>query len=200
MNYILENSVLVLWICTLFMATRISFNFNYVLLCLLIPKLIDVLFLTPVLTSIEHTEYRHIAYPIHSLNDLLTIGLLIFRERVTTAFNFLSRIKLAKKLKVRYGDFRRFSFERYLIAIYIISIVVNFLVLYEVRKYHSGIDTSLYFRSLYPTIKSLFGYIEALLLTVISIDIIYFYFKTKHELQKNLIKDNANGSNKGSKK
>lgn len=160
MNPILiENGFLCVWVLLLAIMAKRNGNLHSILVLILIPKVLDVVVLTPLLQGMKSGEFRHYFYMIHSLNDLLMCLLLLWRPLIYVFTGW--RI-----------FYERIVSEWAIIAIYFCSIAVNLLVFAEYEEARMGLKPSLYFYTNYKLFKGILSYAEVVILTWLTIQTI----------------------------
>jgi hypothetical protein len=160
MNPILvENGILCVWVLLLALMTRRNGNLYSILVLMLIPKVLDVVFLTPMLQGMKSGEFRHYFYLIHSLNDLLMCLLLLWRPVIYVFTGW----------RVCY---ERLLSEWLIIVIYFCSIAINLLVFTEYEESKLGLKPSLFFYTNYKILKGVLNYAEICILTWLTIQTI----------------------------
>lgn len=127
-------------------------NLFSLLLLLLIPKLIDVLFISPVaLEAFDSDGKEHWFYFVHSLNDIFLFFLIYFRFWIFTLFG--SRFV-----------YKRMKSEYVLMSILALSVSVNFLVFNEYVDIVGNGLTERFFYDSYKEIKYVFMAVETAIL------------------------------------
>lgn len=161
MDEIITNYCFIAWTALLAVLARKNANLGTLLLIMMIPKTLDVLVLTPLLQGIKTSDYRSLFFIVHSLNDLLMITLIKHRWYFA---NKLTKRVVYRKLKI----------ESFISHIYGVSITYNLLVFSDysfIGSKYFGLPESLFYNN-YSGIKELITGVEAIILTVLTVQTI----------------------------
>ena len=156
LNTFFENAMLVLFSLTLVYFSRDNRNLQSLLVLMMIPMLIDIIFLTPITKRLLQTELQHLYYVFHGMNDLLMIFLITQREHICRFIGLPL-------------PFRRLKEEYAIIAIYFVSILTFVISYYELTNYM--VDNSFdaqFILHYYEPIKRYSGWAECLILLMLT--------------------------------
>ena len=145
------------WIAILALLAKRNANLSSLLIIMMIPKILDLIILTPSLQYVRSGDFKHLFYIVHGLNDILMIALVKYRF-------FISSIIFKRSL------FRRLSVEKYVIAIFAISVIYNMAVVGDFLKFwkeYFNFETYPFY-TYYSEVKWILTLLEAVILTVLT--------------------------------
>lgn len=163
------NYSFIAWTALLAFLAKRNANLSLLLVVMMIPKLLDLILLTPSLQYIKHSDSRYLFFVVHGLNDVLMISLIYYRWLVST-------------ILFKQSLFRRLTIEWYVIGLFSLSVTYNIAMVGEYQKLWSTMFNapSQFFYDYYTAFKQGLLAIEAAILTALTVQTL----KAVHELKK----------------
>lgn len=152
------NYSFIAWTAILALLSKRNANLSSLLIVMMIPKLIDLIILTPSLQYIKSSDLRYVFFLVHSINDVLMI--ILIKQRF-----FVSSLIFKNTV------FRKLSVETYMVFFFSISVIYNFLVVGDYLNFWKNLFDfkGHVFYDYHPTAKIILAILEALILTVLTI-------------------------------
>ena len=151
------NYSFIAWTAILAILAKKNADLSSLLIVMMIPKILDLIILTPSLQWLKSGDLKYLFYVVHGLNDILMIALIKYRF-------------IASSVILKRSIYRRLSIEKYIVSIYAVSVIYNIAVIGDFLKIWKDYlnFTGYPFFTYYSETKRILMFLEVIVMTVLT--------------------------------